>query len=63
MINKIILLILGVVIAAVIICAGMILFHILFHYIDIVEDRVDEYFEIRRKQKEREEIEKFKRNI
>lgn len=63
MINKIILLILGVVIAVVIICAGMILFHILFHYIDIVEERIDRYFEYRREQNEREEVEKFKRNI
>lgn len=63
MIGKILLILLGIVVGLLIIFIGYVGLYILMHYLDILEDRIDEYFRERRAEKEREEIERFKKNI
>lgn len=63
MIGKILLILLGIAVGLLIIFIGYVGLYILMHYLDILEDRIDEYFRERQAEKEREEIERFKKNI
>lgn len=63
MIVKILLILLGIAVGLLIIFIGYVGLYILMHYLDILEDRIDEYFRERQAEKEREEIERFKKNI
>lgn len=63
MIGKILLILLGIAVGLLIIFIGYVGLYILMHYLDILEDRVDEYFRERQAEKEREEIERFKKNL
>ena len=63
MIVKILLILLGIISGFVAIFILGLMIHLFIYYYGMVTDRIDEYFRERQAEKEREEIERFKKNI
>ena len=63
MIGKSLLILLGITLGFVAVFILGVMMHLFIYYYGMVTDRIDEYFRERRAEKEREEIERFKKNL
>lgn len=63
MIVKSLLILLGIISGFVAIFILGLMIHLFIYYYGMVMDRIDEYFRERQAEKEREEIERFKKNL
>lgn len=61
--NKVILILLGVVIGSVLLFIGAIISYILKKYLDIIFGRIDEYFDTMEDERIAKEINEFKKNL
>lgn len=61
--NKVILILLGVVIGSVLLFIGAIISYILKKYLDIIFGRIDEYFDTMEDERIAKEIDEFKKNL
>lgn len=61
--NKVILILLGVVIGSVLLFIGTIITYILKKYLEIIFGRIDEYFDTMEDERIAKEIDEFKKNL